>query len=64
MWRWGIDFIRHCTIEHYRRAVAVNLRLANHTLAVMSALRAETGVEYDREQRGTLKIYTRQEALD
>jgi D-amino-acid dehydrogenase len=64
MWQWGINFVRHCTVEHYRRAVAVNLRLANHTLAVISALRTETGLEYDHAQHGTLKIYTRQEALD
>ncbi len=64
MWRWGIDFVRHCTVEQYRRAVATNLRLANHTLAVMAALREDTGFAYDRDQRGTLKIYTRQEALD
>jgi len=64
MWRWGLDFVRHCTIERYRQALAVNLRLARHTLAVMKDLRAETGVDYDYAQRGTLKIYTRQEALD
>jgi len=64
MWKWGIDFIRHCTTERYRQAAGVNLRLAHHTLAVMEALRTDTGLEYDRAQRGTLKIYTRQAALD
>ena len=64
MWRWGLDFVRHCTVERYRQAVAVNLRLAYHTLTVMEALRSDTGFEYDRAQRGSLKIYTRQEALD
>jgi len=64
LWRWGLDFIRHCTVEQYRRATALNLRLAQHTLVVMEALRADTGLEYDRDQRGTLKIYTRQESLD
>ena len=64
MWRWGIDFVRHCTVDQYRRAVAINLRLANHTLSVMTALREDTGLAYDYDRRGTLKIYTRQEAFD
>jgi len=64
MWRWGIDFVRNCSVERYRKAVLVNLRLANHTLEVIKDIRAETGVQYDLMQKGTLKIYTRQEALD
>ena len=46
------------------KAAAVNLRLANHTLSLMPAVRADTGVEYDLMQKGTLKIYTKREALD
>ena len=38
---------------------AINLRLANHTLAAIKEIRAETGIEYDLSQKGTLKIYTR-----
>lgn len=64
MWRWGLSFIRNCSVERYRAAAAVNLRLANHTLSVIKAVRAETGIEYDLSQKGTLKIYTRQEAMD
>jgi D-amino-acid dehydrogenase len=64
LWRWGIDFVRHCTLERYREALATNLRLALHNLAVMEDLRTDTGIEYDRNQRGALKIYTRQDALD
>lgn len=64
MWLWGIDFIRNCSLERYRSAAAVNLRLANHTLSLMESVRAESGVQYDLMQKGTLKIYTRQEALD
>lgn len=64
MWRWGIDFVRHCTVERYRQAASVNLRLARHTLRVMEEVHMDIGLEYDRAQRGTLKIYTRQKALD
>jgi D-amino-acid dehydrogenase len=64
MWRWGLDFVRNCEVGRYRKAVGVNLRLANHTLAVIRQVREDTGVKYDLMQKGTLKIYTRQEALD
>jgi D-amino-acid dehydrogenase len=64
MWQWGLDFIRNCSVERYRRAVLVNLRLANHTLSLMPGVRADTGVRYDLMQKGSMKIYTRQEALD
>ena len=64
MWRWGIDFVRNCSIERYRKALLVNLRLAHHSLAVMDGIRTDTGLEYDRAQCGVLKIYTRREALD
>jgi D-amino-acid dehydrogenase len=64
MWMWGLDFIRNCSLERYRRAVLVNLRLANHTLSLMQSVRDDTGVQYDLMQKGSMKIYTRQEALD
>jgi D-amino-acid dehydrogenase len=64
IWRWGLAFMRNCSLERYRRAAATNLRLANHTLAAIKAVRADTGVAYDLMQKGTMKIYTRQEALD
>lgn len=64
MWHWGLSFIRNCSIDRYRAAAIVNLRLANHTLQVIKDIRAETGIEYDLSQVGTLKIYTSQQTLD
>ncbi|KAB2875933.1 MAG: FAD-dependent oxidoreductase [Bauldia sp.] len=64
MWRWGLSFMRNCSPERYRAAAATNLRLAIHTLQVIKDVRAETGIAYDLSQKGTLKIYTRQEAMD
>lgn len=64
MWRWGLSFIRNCSVERFRRASAINLRLALHTLSVIKDVRTDTGVDYSLMQNGTLKIYTRQESLD
>ncbi|MEZ5832404.1 MAG: D-amino acid dehydrogenase [Dongiaceae bacterium] len=64
IWRWGLSFMRNCSLERYRFAAAVNLRLALHTLAAIKEVRAEADLSYDLSQKGTLKIYTRREAMD
>jgi D-amino-acid dehydrogenase len=58
IWRWGIDFVRNCSVERYRAAAAANLRLANHALACIRAIRDDAPIDYDFAHRGTLKIYT------
>jgi len=64
IWRWGLSFMRNCSLERYRFAAAVNLRLALHALSSIKQIRAETNAIYDMAHKGSLKIYTRQEALD
>jgi len=64
IWRWGLSFMRNCSLERYRFAAAVNLCLALHTLAVIKQIRAEADISYDLSQKGTLKIYTQQATLD
>jgi D-amino-acid dehydrogenase len=64
MWRWGLAFIRNCTLERYRRSTMINLRLSFYTLQCIKEIREETGLDYDLMQKGTLKIYTRSDALE
>ncbi|MGH6896203.1 MAG: D-amino acid dehydrogenase [Geminicoccaceae bacterium] len=64
MWRWGLAFMRNCTLERYRRSTMINLRLSFYTLRCIKEIREETGIDYDLMQKGTLKIYTRSEALE
>ena len=64
MWRWGLAFLRNCTLERYRRSTMINLRLSFYTLQCIKEIREETGIDYDLMQKGTLKIYTRQDALE
>ncbi len=63
MWRWGLSFIRNCTLERYRRHTAINLRLSFYTLKCVKEIREETGIDYDLMQKGTLKIYTNPQSL-
>ena len=64
MWRWGLAFIRNCSLERYRRSTTINLRLSFYTLKCIKEIREETGIDYDLMQKGTLKIYTRAGALE
>jgi D-amino-acid dehydrogenase len=64
MWRWGLAFLRNCTLERYRRSTMINLRLSFYTLQCIKEIREETGLDYDLMQKGTLKIYTRSDALE
>ena len=59
MWRWGLAFIRNCSLERYRRSTMINLRLSFYTLKCIKEIREEAGIDYDLMQKGTLKIYTR-----
>ena len=40
MWRWGLEFIRNCTLERYRRSTMLNLRLSFYTLRCIEQIRA------------------------
>src|SRR6185436_2084098 len=64
MWRWGLDFARNCTPERFRENARSNLVLALHSLKSLHEIGAETGIEYDRAERGVLKIYRSAAALD
>jgi D-amino-acid dehydrogenase len=64
MWRWGLSFWRNCSPERYRRHMANNLRLSLYTLQCVKAIREEAGIAYDLTQKGTMKVYTRHEALE
>ena len=54
----------HCSLERYRRSTMINLRLSFYTPQCIKAIREETGIDYDLMQKGTLKIYTRADALE
>jgi D-amino-acid dehydrogenase len=61
---WGLAFARNCTPERFRANATANLHLALHSLRSLQEIGAETGIRYDREARGVLKIYRAVEALE
>jgi D-amino-acid dehydrogenase len=54
---WGIRFLQNSTPARYERNTRSNLQLALFSLKVMDSLRQETGIEYDRAARGTLRMF-------
>lgn len=64
MARWGLGFLRHCRAHHHDRVHALNTRLALYGRECMAELRAATGIEYDAERRGSLKIFRDGAALE
>jgi D-amino-acid dehydrogenase len=56
-WRWGLAFLRECTPWRTRRNTEAIARLAAFSLQQLKALRAETGIAYDLEERGILHLF-------
>ena len=57
-WLWGLSFLRECLPGRTRRNTIQCLNLALYSRDCLRALCAETGMEYDRNARGILQIYT------
>ena len=57
-WRWGLQFLVECLPSRTRRNTIQCLNLALYSRDCLKALRAETGIEYDQQERGILTFYT------
>ena len=57
MWKWGYDMVRNCNEESYRINKGRMVRISNYSRDVMPELIAETGIEYDGREQGTLQLF-------
>ncbi|HUW38927.1 MAG TPA: D-amino acid dehydrogenase [Rhodocyclaceae bacterium] len=57
-WAWGLSFLRQCTTARMHANVVAILRLALYSRAALQALRRDTGIAYEAQQRGILHIYS------
>ena len=53
---WGIKFLRQCNDDNWRRNIRKAFRLCIFSQQCLRALVGETGVEYDSNPRGTLRL--------
>jgi D-amino-acid dehydrogenase len=63
MWKWGYDMVRNCNPESYRINKGRMVRISNYSRDVMPELIAETGIEYDGREQGTLQLFRTQKQL-
>lgn len=62
--RWMLQMWRNCTASRYATNKERMLRVSTYSRQCLSALRAETGIQYEGRQRGTLQLFRTQQQLD
>jgi D-amino-acid dehydrogenase len=60
---WGLGFIANCTPQRWRQNTETVLRLGVYSRDALDAVSAETGIAYDRNNRGNLRVYRDAAAL-
>ncbi|MDQ1078901.1 D-amino acid dehydrogenase [Pseudoroseomonas cervicalis] len=63
-WSWLLQMLRNCTEAAYRTNKSRMVRVADYSRSALADLRAETGIEYDQRERGTLQLFRTQAQLD
>lgn len=63
-WRWGLSFLTHCTYSAFERNVAQLVALGRYSHESLKSLVAQTGIEYDRLERGILHFFSNQKDFD
>ena len=61
---WGVRFLRNCNEAGWRRAFRMNMRFSFFSQRQLGRVVAETGIECDRRQNGSIKLYSEQSDLD
>jgi D-amino-acid dehydrogenase len=63
-WAWGLAFLRECLPARARANAAQIAAINRYSLTQLLALRAETGIQYEQQTRGILRIYEGDQSLD
>jgi D-amino-acid dehydrogenase len=63
MWAWGAQMVRNCNEDSYRTNKSRMVRISNYSRDVMPDLIAETGIEYDGREQGTLQLFRTEKQL-
>ncbi|MBX9615676.1 MAG: D-amino acid dehydrogenase [Caulobacteraceae bacterium] len=61
---WLLATLRNCAPRRYAINKSRMVRLANYSRDVLRQLRAETGIHYDNQARGTLQLFRTQQQMD
>ncbi|MDM7942720.1 MAG: D-amino acid dehydrogenase [Hydrogenophaga sp.] len=63
-WRWGLQFLAQCNDAAFERNVAQLVALGSYSHAALKAVVADTGIEYNRLERGIAHYYTDRKSFD
>jgi len=63
-WLWGLSFLTQCTDGAFERNVAQLVALGRYSHETLKAMVADTGIEYQRVERGILHFFGSQKDLD
>ena len=63
-WRWGLSFLGQCTDAAFERNVAQLVALGRYSHDSLRQLVAQTGITYDRLERGILHFFSSQADFD
>jgi D-amino-acid dehydrogenase len=63
-WRWGLSFLANCTTPAFERNVAQLVALGRYSHESLKALVAQTGIGYDRLERGILHFFSSQKDFE
>ncbi|MCW7538326.1 D-amino acid dehydrogenase [Aquabacterium sp. A7-Y] len=63
-WRWGLSFLMQCSDSAFERNVRQLVALGRYSHESLKSLVAETGIEYQRLERGILHFFSTQRDLE
>lgn len=63
-WRWGLSFLTQCTTAAFERNVAQLVALGAYSHESLKSLVTQTGIEYQRLERGILHFFSSQADFD
>ncbi len=63
-WSWGLAFLRECLPARTNANAAQIASINHYSRERLLALRAETGIQYEQQTRGILRIYETSQAFD
>jgi D-amino-acid dehydrogenase len=63
-WRWGLNFLANCTTAAFERNVAQLVALGRYSHESLKGLVSQTGIEYDRLERGILHFFSNEKDFE
>lgn len=57
MWRWALQFLRHCTPAKAREGTRAMLRLAQESQHYMEEILHRTGISFDYQPTGIMRLF-------